>query len=154
MEEQSFEGFEFSWRRSYGFSSRLCPRQVLGFSASSSASSWIFLAKLAEDRTKNNENQVKSGGVWKGVAPPARAAEIRPVRSNNSPKAFENRAPNLLKSNPKRPKTMSKSKLAFRTALVKHRHSFWNQSSAFETVWWDFKIIDEIFIDFSSSYHC
>ena len=35
----------------------------------SSASSWIFLAKLAEDLTKNHENHVKSGGVWGGVAP-------------------------------------------------------------------------------------
>ena len=34
--------FEFSGRRSYGFCSRLCPRQVLGFSALSSAGSWIF----------------------------------------------------------------------------------------------------------------
>ena len=33
------------------------------------------MAKLAEDLTKNNENQVKSEGVWGGVAPPARAAE-------------------------------------------------------------------------------
>ena len=36
------------------------------------------MAKLVEDLTKNNENQVKSGGVWKGVAPPARAAENMP----------------------------------------------------------------------------
>ena len=33
------------------------------------------MAKFAEDLSKNNENQVKSGEVWKGVAPPARAAE-------------------------------------------------------------------------------
>ena len=50
---------ELSWRRWYGFCSRLCPRQVLEFSALSSATSWIFLAKLFEDLTKNNENQDK-----------------------------------------------------------------------------------------------
>ena len=36
------------------------------------------MAKLVEDLTKNNENQVKSGEVWKGVAPSARAAENMP----------------------------------------------------------------------------
>merc|ERR1712023_556019 len=48
--------FEFSGRRSYGFCSRLCPRQVLGFSALSSAGSWNFSTKLAEDLSKKNEN--------------------------------------------------------------------------------------------------
>ena len=51
--------FEFSGRRSYGFCSRLCPRQVLGISALSSAGSWTFLTKLAEDLSKKNENPVK-----------------------------------------------------------------------------------------------
>ena len=81
--------FEFSWRRLYGFCFRLCSRQVLGFSALSSASSWIFLAKLAEDLTKNNENQVKSGWVWKGVAPPARAAENMPKVSQEVRKIIQ-----------------------------------------------------------------
>ena len=81
--------FEFSWRRSYGFSSRLCPRQVLGFSALSSASSWIFLAKLAEDLAKNNKNQVKIGGVWEGVAPPARAPENMPRINQETQKIIQ-----------------------------------------------------------------
>ena len=50
--------FEFSWRRSYGFCSRLCPRQVLGFSALSSASSWIFLAKLVEDLVSQEAQKI------------------------------------------------------------------------------------------------
>ena len=49
--------FDFSCMRLYGFSSWLCPRQVLGFSALCSTSSWIFLAKLVEGLTKNKENQ-------------------------------------------------------------------------------------------------
>ena len=66
------------------------PRQVLGFSALSSASSWIFSAKLPEDLPKNNENQVKSGGVWGGVAPPARAAENMPIVSQEARKSSTN----------------------------------------------------------------
>ena len=44
------------------------------------------MAKLAEDLTKNNENQVKSGEVWGGYAPPARAAESMPKVSQEAPK--------------------------------------------------------------------
>ena len=47
------------------------------------------MAKLAEDLTKNNENQVKSGGVWGGVAPPARAAENMPKVSQEAPKVLQ-----------------------------------------------------------------
>ena len=105
--------FDFSCRRLYGFCSRLCPRQVLGFSALSSASSWIFLAKLAEDLTKNNENQVKSGGVWGGVAPPARAAENMPkvsqennlVKSEDPPAGAATELPKV----PRKKKTQSRS---------------------------------------------
>ena len=94
--------FDFSCRRLYGFCSRLCPRQVLGFSALSSASSWIFLAKLAEDLTKNNRNQVSS--------PPSKSsrkhAQSKPRSSKNHPKIPENRALTPPKSMPKRFKTM------------------------------------------------
>ena len=47
------------------------------------------MAKLADDLTKNNENQVKSGGVWKGVAPPARAAENMQQGKKNMPKVSQ-----------------------------------------------------------------
>ena len=63
------------------------------------------MAKLAEDLTKNNENQVKSGVVWKGVAPPARAAENMPKVSKEVGKIIqnskENRALTFQKSRPK-----------------------------------------------------
>ena len=49
------------------------------------------MAKLAEGLTKNNENQVKSGGVWRGVAPPARAAENMPKISQEAPKMIKTR---------------------------------------------------------------
>ena len=55
----------------------------------SSASSWVLLAKLAEDLTENKENQVKSGGVWVGVAPPARAAEKMPKVSKKDQKIIQ-----------------------------------------------------------------
>ena len=47
------------------------------------------MAKLAEGLTKNNENQVKSGGVWKGVAPAARAAENMPKVSQEVRKIIQ-----------------------------------------------------------------
>ena len=47
------------------------------------------MAKLAEDLTKNNENQVKSRGVWGGVAPPARAAENMPKVSQEVRKIIQ-----------------------------------------------------------------
>ena len=47
------------------------------------------MAKLAEDLTENKENQVKSGGVWVGVAPPARAAEKMPKVSKEDQKIIQ-----------------------------------------------------------------
>ena len=47
------------------------------------------MAKLAEDQTKNPENQDKSGGVWGGVAPPARAGENMPKVSQEPPKIIQ-----------------------------------------------------------------
>ena len=41
------------------------------------------MAKFAEDLSKNNENQVKSGEVWKGVAPTARATENKLIVSQD-----------------------------------------------------------------------
>ena len=99
---------DFSCKRLYGFCSRLCPRQVLGFSAKLAASSWIFLAKLAEDLTENNRNQVKSGGS--GGRPPSKSrrkhAQSKPRTSKDHPKISENRALTFLKSMPKRFKMM------------------------------------------------
>ena len=48
------------------------------------------MATLAEDLTKNNRNQSKSGGVWGGVAPPARAAENMPKVSQEAGKIIQN----------------------------------------------------------------
>ena len=47
------------------------------------------MAKLAEDLTKNDENHVKSGGVWGGEAPPARAAENMAKVSQEAPKIIQ-----------------------------------------------------------------
>ena len=100
MEEQFFEGFEFSWRRSYGFCFRLFFRLVLGFSVLSSASSCIFLAKLFEVLTKNNEKQVKRGeGGWGGLRPPPpskgsrKHAQSKPRSSKNHLKISETGGP-------------------------------------------------------------
>ena len=46
------------------------------------------MAKLAEDLTKNDENHVKSGGVWGGYAP-ARAAENMPKVSQEVRKIIQ-----------------------------------------------------------------
>ena len=46
------------------------------------------MAKLAEDLTKNNENQVKRG-VWGGVDPPARTAENMPKLSEEGQKIIQ-----------------------------------------------------------------
>ena len=73
------------------------------------------MAKLVEDLTKNNENQVKSGGVWGGVAPPARAAENMPKASQEPPKIFKN----LRKSTPGPPQIDAKTVL--NDILKEHR---------------------------------
>ena len=44
------------------------------------------MAMLAGDFTKNDENHVKSGGVWGGEALPARAAENMAKVSQEAPK--------------------------------------------------------------------
>ena len=47
------------------------------------------MAKLAEDLTKNDENQAKSGWVWKNVTPPARAAENMAKVSQEAPNIIQ-----------------------------------------------------------------
>ena len=126
--------FDFSCRRLYGFCSRLCPRQVLGFSALSSASSWIFLAKLAEDLTKNNENQVKSGGVWGGVGS-RKHAQSKPRSSKNHPKSL-----NIEPSPPKNPgqkalERCSKARSYSESLLGGTIPNFWSHFSDFEPSW-------------------
>ena len=93
--------FEFSGRRSYGFCSRLCPRQVLGFSALSSASSWIFLAKLAEDLAEKNKNQIKIGGGLWGRSPPSKSSR---KHAQSKPRSSEKSSKNHRKSSPDPPK--------------------------------------------------
>ena len=53
----------------------ICTEFVFGFSLGKFLDS---LGKLAEELAKNDENQVRSGGVWGAVAPPARATEKMP----------------------------------------------------------------------------
>ena len=73
------------------------------------------MATLAEDLTKNNRNQSKSGGVWGGVAPPARAGENIPKKAKKLKKSSKN----LRKSSPDPPKIDPKT--VINELLKEHR---------------------------------
>ena len=103
------------------------------FSALSSASSWIILAKMAEGRVGRRpcQDHAGSGGIWGGGAPPAEAAE-NTVQS--LPRMLEKSIRNLKKSSPDPPKSDAKrpkkkkvcqSKIVLRTALGELPDNFW-----------------------------
>ena len=54
------------------------------------------MAELAEDLTKNNEDQVKSGGVWGDETPPARASENMPKVNQETPKIIQKSLKSIL----------------------------------------------------------